>query len=139
MTTLESRTLTITIDAPFEKVMSDLADPMTHPEWAREFFSGAAQKTDHGYVLAPVPMMGGTIKFKIESDLLLGILDLYLAPQNSDFGPPLQARVIRNIDGVDILWTLSRFPGMSDTNWEGGLASMSKELLELKKRHEAIL
>lgn len=139
MTIFESRTLTVAIDAPFEKVMSDLADPMTHPEWAKEFFSGSAEKTGDGYVLAPVPMMGGTIKFKIQANIVLGILDLYLAPQDSDFGTPLQVRVIRNGDGVDILWTLPRFPGMSDTNWANGLESMSKELLELKKRHEAIL
>lgn len=136
MTIFETKTLTVAIDAPFEKVMTDLADPLTHPEWAKEFFAGPAEKTDNGYILAPVPMMGGTIKFKIESDITLGILDLYLAPQDSDFGTSLQVRVIRNGDGVNVLWTLLRFPGMSDTNWENGLVSMSKELLELKKRHE---
>jgi len=138
MTIFESKTLTIAIDAPFEKVMSDLADPMTHPEWATEFFSGSAEKTEAEYVLVSVPMMGGIIKFKIEANIPLGILDLYLTPQDSDFGAPLQVRVIKNGDGVDILWTLPRFPDTSDTNWERGLTSMSKELLALKKRLENI-
>lgn len=138
MTIFESKTLTITIDAPFKKVMSDLADPITHPEWATEFFSGSAEKTNYDYVLVPVPMMGGVIKFKIEANILLGILELYLTPQDSDFGVPLQVRVIKNGDGVDILWTLPRFPDVSDSNWERGLMSMSKELLALKKRLENI-
>ena len=139
MTVFESKTLTITINAPFKKVMSDLADPMTHPEWATEFFSGSAEKTDYDYVLVPVPMMGGIIKFKVEADILLGNLDLYLTPQDSDFGTPLQVRIIKNGDGVDILWTLLRFPGVSDSDWERGLISMSKELVALKKRLENIL
>ncbi|HHJ17557.1 MAG TPA: hypothetical protein ENJ80_12745 [Gammaproteobacteria bacterium] len=136
MTVFESKTLTVAIDAPYEKIMTDLADPMTHPEWAKEFFAGPAEKSKYGYVLAPVPMMGGAVKFKIESDITLGILDLYLAPPDADFGTPLQVRVIRNGDGANVLWTLLRFPGMSDSNWEDGLVSMSKELCELKKRHE---
>ncbi|HEC19792.1 MAG TPA: hypothetical protein ENI97_10685 [Gammaproteobacteria bacterium] len=136
MAIFESKTLTVEIDAPYEKVMMDLADPMTHPEWAKEFFAGPAKKSEYGYVLAPVPMMGGTIKFKIESDIALGLLDLYLAPPDSDYGAPLQVRVIRNGDGANVLWTLFRFPGLSDSNWKDGLISMSKELLELKKRHE---
>jgi hypothetical protein len=44
--------------------------------------------------------------------------------------------VIRNADGVDVLFTLARFPGQSDAEWEEGLASMARELTKLKARHE---
>ena len=59
MTTMTTETVRITIDAPFDKVVSDLADPMTHPEWGAEFFSGSAQRSRDGEVLATVPRMGG--------------------------------------------------------------------------------
>jgi hypothetical protein len=44
--------------------------------------------------------------------------------------------VIPNTDGVDVLFTLARFPGQSDDDWEEGLLSMSRELTNLKERHE---
>ena len=33
MTTMTTETVRITIDAPFDKVVSDLSAPMGHPEW----------------------------------------------------------------------------------------------------------
>ena len=133
----ETKTLTISIDAPFETVMADLADPMTHPEWATEFFSGPAEPGPNGSVTADVPMMGGKIRFKIESHPDQGILDLFLAPVGAEYGAPLPVRLLRNGDGVDILWTLTRFPGMPPQVWQDGLRSMERELLGLKERYEA--
>jgi hypothetical protein len=81
-------------------------------------------------------MMGGTVRYKIEADTKQGILDLFLSPEGADFGEPLPVRLIKNGSGVDVLWTLTRFPCMPDAVWENGLASMGKELLALKARHE---
>lgn len=136
MPIFQTKTLTISIDAPFEKVVTDLADPATHPEWAKDFFEGAAKRIESGEVLVTVPMMGGTVRYKIEADTKQGILDLFLSPEGADFGEPLPVRLIKNGSGVDVLWTLTRFPGMPDAAWENGLASMEKELLALKVRHE---
>ena len=46
-------------------------------------------------------------------------------------------RVVPNGDGCDVLFTLARFPGTPDEAWEEGLASMQRELENLKARHEA--
>ena len=136
MPIFQTKTLTISIDAPLAKVTSDLADPATHPEWAKEFFSGPAKKTESSEVLVPAPMMGGVVRFKIDADIDLGLLDLFIAPEGADFGMPIPVRLIKNGDGVDVLWTLTRFPGMPDLAWEQGLAGMERELLALKARHE---
>jgi len=48
MTTMTTDTVRITIDAPFEQVVADLADPMKQPEWATEFFAGPARETVDG-------------------------------------------------------------------------------------------
>ncbi|VAW95269.1 hypothetical protein MNBD_GAMMA21-1433 [hydrothermal vent metagenome] len=132
----ETKTLTVSIDAPFNAVADDLANPITHPEWATEFFTGDAVPNDKGGVNANVPMMGGPVKFEIKADAKQGILDLFLAPETGKFGDPLPVRLIRNGDGVDVLWTLTRYPGMPDIAWQLGLDSMNKELVSLKKRHE---
>lgn len=136
MATTVTDTARITIDAPFEQVTSDLADPITHPEWATEFFSGQARTTSEQEVLANVPRMGGEVHMKVDGDPATGRIDIYLAPLGVPFGPPLPVRVLPNGDGVDVLFTLARAPGLTDAEWEAGLASMQRELENLKRRHE---
>ena len=137
MATLHTHTLTVTIDAPLVKVAADLADPATHPSWATEFYAGPVRPAAGGEFLAPVPMMGGQVRHKIDADIARGLLDLYFAPQGAAYGPPIPVRLVPNGDGVDVLWTLARFPGVSDQAWQQGLAAMARELQALKRRHEA--
>ncbi len=136
MTTMTTATVRITIDAPFDEVVSDLADPATHPEWGTEFFDGPARPGEEGEVIVTVPRMGGEVRARVDADPGSGRIDLYLAPQGQPFGPPLPVRVVPNADGVDVLFTLARFPGQSDADWAEGLASMERELPKLKARHE---
>ena len=49
---------------------------------------------------------------------------------------PIPVRLVPNGDGVDVLWTLARFPGVTDQAWQQGLAAMVRELQALKRRHE---
>jgi hypothetical protein len=137
MATLHTHTLTVTINAPLVKVAADLADPTTHPSWATEFYAGPVRPTAGGDFIAPVPMMGGQVRHRIDADIARGILDLYFAPQGAAYGPPIPVRLVPNSDGVDVLWTLARFPGVSDQAWQQGLAAMARELQALKRRHEA--
>ncbi len=136
MATLHTRTLTVTIDAPLAQVAADLADPTTHPQWATEFYAGPVRPTAGGEFVAPVPLMGGEVRHKIDADIDRGILDLYYAPSGRPYGPPLPVRLVPNGDGVDVLWTLARFPGVTDQAWQQGLAAMARELQALKRRHE---
>jgi hypothetical protein len=136
MTTLHTHTLTVTIDAPLAQVAADLADPTTHPAWATEFYDGPVRAGEGGEFTAPVPLMGGEVRHKIDADIARGILDLYFATPGAPYGPPIPVRLVPNGDGVDVLWTLARFPGVSDLAWQQGLAAMARELQALKRRHE---
>lgn len=136
MNTLPIKTLTVTINAPFEQVARDLATPQNHPEWATEFFQGAARPGNDGEVIIYSPFMGTEARFRVEATAEDGIIDLYLAPGDAPYGPPLPVRLLHNGDGVDVLWTLTRFPGTPDERWEAGIASMERELQSLKQRHE---
>ena len=136
MSVLETTTVTVTIEAPFERVADDLADPARHPEWATEFFAGPAKAGRDGEVIVSVPQMGGDVSFRIDADQSRGILDLYLAPVGTAFGPPLPVRLVRNGDGVDVLWTLARPPHVANDDWSQGLESMRRELVNLKARLE---
>ena len=59
---------------------------------------------------------------KIDADPVCGRIDLYLAPKGAPYGPPLPVRVVPNGEGADVLFTLARFPGQSDAQWEQDLA-----------------
>ena len=65
MSTLTTETMTVTIDAPYDRVAEDLADPTAHPEWGTNFFSGPARQGDGNAVVVAVPMMGGDVRFSI--------------------------------------------------------------------------
>lgn len=88
MATLQTHTVTITINAPLAQVAADLADPTTHPQWATEFYAGPVRPTEGGEFIAPVPMMGGQVRHKIDADIARGILDLYFAPQERPMAHP---------------------------------------------------
>lgn len=137
MPTFTTATVSVTIDAPPARVSAELADPTTHPEWATEFFAGPVTAAGDGEYHVTVPRMGGDTRMWVDADVAGGRIDLYLAPAGAPFGPPLPIRVIPNGDGCDVLFTLSRFPDVPDAAWEEGLASMKRELANLKARHEA--
>ena len=61
---------------------------------------------------------------------------MFLAPLGAPFGPPLPVRVVPNGDGCDVLFTLARFPGQDDETWDSGLASMRRELEQLRALYE---
>ncbi len=137
MTTLETATVTVTIDAPLETVSADIADPSSHLEWATEFFSGSAEDKGDGTWQMNVARMGGPVLMRIDGDTALGVIDMYLAPVGAPFGAPLPVRVIPNGGGSDVLFTLTRFPDQTDQEWNEGLRSMKRELGNLKTRHES--
>ncbi len=137
MTTLTTETLRITIDAPYDEVTTYLAEPASAHEWATEFFAGPLSKGSGEEWVAQVPMMGGEVRYRQEIDLERGVIDLYLAPRGVEFGPPLPVRIVPNGDGADVLWTLTRFPGVPDEQWRASLQSMQRELDNLKRTLEA--
>lgn len=117
--------------------MALLADPSRAHEVGTEFFAGPLRRTDEGEWIANVPMMGGEVLYRQDVDAERGVIDIFLAPKGADFGPPLPIRVVPNADGVDVIWVLSRFPGVADDAWEAGIASLKRELAHVKKLVEA--
>ena len=110
MTTFTTKTIAVTIDAPFDKIAPDLAEPFTHLEWGAEFFAGPVGQESSGGLIVHVSAMGGDVQYRVETDLEHGIFDIFIAPLDGQFGPPLPVRLVRKGDVVDVLWTLIRLP-----------------------------
>jgi len=134
--TFETATVRVSVDRPFDQIVRDLADPIAHTEWATEFFAGQAEPIGRAEVRVDVPRMGGPARMRIAAEPEAGVIDLYLAPEGKPYGVPLPVRVVRNGDGADVLFTLTRFPGMPEALWKEGVESMERELAAFKRRHE---
>ena len=97
--------------APVDEVARDLAELTRHAEWATEFFDGPIEAIEGGEYVATVPRMGGRVHMRVDAHIATGAIDMYIAPEAEPFGPALPIRVIPNLDGCDVLFTLSRFLG----------------------------
>lgn len=136
MTTFTTKTIVATIDAPFDKVAPDLAEPFTYPKWGAEFFAGPVRQDSGGGLIVRVPAMGRDVQYRVETDLKHGIFEVVIAPLDRKFGPPLPVRLLRKGDGVDVLWTLIRLPEIPEEGWEQGIAAMEKELQRFNQHHQ---
>ncbi len=136
MSTLKTQCLKVTINAPFSVVANDLAQPETHPEWGTEFFDGPLKNNDDGSYSGQSKFMGGAFRYKVESNKDYGIFDLYLAPEGQGLGHALPVRLVKNYEGVDVIWVMAQMPDMPDQAFEQSCESLRRELKNLKARHE---
>ena len=136
MTTFTTKTIVATIGAPFDKVAADLAEPFTHPEWGAEFFAGPVRQDSGGGLIVRVPAKGGYVQYHVKTDFEHGIFDVFIAPLDGQFGPPLPVRLVRKGDGVDVLWTLIRLPEIPEEGWEQRIAAMERELQRFNQHHQ---
>lgn len=139
MTTSESATLTITVNAPYEQVLEQISDPLNHVAWDRDFFVGPARRGDHwNEARVSVPAVGGPARIRIETQRGCGALEVYLAAGEAPFGDPAHVRLERNGQGVDVLWTIRRSQGTPDELWQLTQSAMRRFLQKLKQGIEAV-
>lgn len=124
-------TRAVTIQRPFSAVTAVLADPLRYSDWAVEYFTAPVRQIDTDtYTVVTTP---GERRFRVDADVASGKFDLYLAELDQPFSYPLPIRVLANGDGVDVLFTLTREPWLSDDEWAHSLELLEAELLALKR------
>ena len=67
-----------------------------------------------------------------------GIIDIFLAAGDQDFGKPLPFHILENGASATVIWTLTQFPGMPDHMFKDGCASMERELVSLKDKFRGV-
>lgn len=109
------------------EVASFAGDPANLPAWAAGLSSGVRRSGDHW--LADSPM--GTVQVAFVGPVELGILDHDVTlPDGTVVHTPL--RVLRNDAGSEVVLTLYRRPGMSDTDLERDAAMVRADLERLR-------
>lgn len=112
MTTMESRTLSVSIDRPLGEVYEFLAEPANFPRWAK----GLDLDQD--------------VRFSERNPFGVADHSVFL-PGGQEVYVPLRA--IRNGSRTEVLLTLLRQPEMTDEVMERDAQMMRQDLLALKR------
>jgi hypothetical protein len=123
------RHISIGISRPFEEVYAFLAEPANFPKWA----SGLGHSFRHlGGMewLAETPMGRMTVRFTEQNRF--GVLDHSVTP---DDGAPMHnpMRAFPNRNGTEVVFSVSRRPGMSEEDFDRDAEWVARDLSALKR------
>jgi hypothetical protein len=128
----ESRHISIGIGRPAGVVYEFAVDPRHLPEWAAGIGT-SIELVDDEWV-AESPMGRITVRFADHNDL--GVLDhVVTLPTGERFDNPM--RVIPDGQGSEVIFTLRRWTGESDLEFESDAAAIAADLATLKRLLEA--
>jgi hypothetical protein len=129
---MESRHVSIWIEAAPEAVYEFAADPHTWPKWAAGLAEGGLHQTVEGWV-ADSPMGQVTVEFAPPNQF--GVLDhVVRLPSGEAVYNPL--RVIPGGvagGGCEVLFTVRRRAGMTDAQFDADAAAVAADLEALRR------
>jgi hypothetical protein len=127
-----SKTRTISIDAPPERVAAFASNPENLPRWATAFVRSVRRSGDAWIAETPVGPLG--IRFVAPN--AFGVLDhVVRLPDGSESLSSM--RVIPNGAGSEVLFTLFQRPGMTDAQFAEDVGMVERDLRTLKGVMEA--
>ncbi len=126
--TYESRTITVRIERPLDEVYDFVYKPDNFPKWASGL-STTLEKLD-GQWVADTP--AGKVKIHFSEWNPFGVVDHIVVPK---MGPEIHIplRAIRNGEGTEVIFTLLRYPGVSDEHFSRDIDWVTRDLHTLKK------
>lgn len=128
---LRSRTVSISIAVPPDRVIAYISDPANLPEWS---FFASVTETPSGWV-ATTPG-GGSVGIRFDVSETHGVVDHFVAPPGRDeIHVPM--RVVPNGPGSEVLFTLFQMPAMSDEDFARDAAVVEEDLASLRAILEA--
>ncbi len=126
--TVESRTITVRIDRPFDKVYEFLVDPANWNQWAFGLGKNIRRSPD-GWI---ADSDGGVATVQFTPRNNFGVVDhTVMRPSGQRVYVPM--RLIANSSGCELLFTLFREPNMSDTQFASDSGFVQRDLDGLKK------
>ena len=125
--TVESRTIAVRIDRPFDQVYEFLVDPVNWNRWA--FGLGKNLRRSNGAWIADSD--GGIVHVRFTAKNSFGVVDHTVTHPNGDrIYVPM--RLIANGGGCVLLFTLFREPGMTDAQFAADANFVRRDLNGLK-------
>jgi hypothetical protein len=129
--TVESRTISVRIDRPFDKVYEFLVDPSKWNQWAFGLGKNIRRSQD-GWI---ADSDGGVATVQFTPRNNFGVVDhTVIRPSGQRVYVPM--RLIANGSGCELLFTLFREPNMSDAQFASDAGFVQRDLDGLKKLFE---
>ncbi|TDC13468.1 SRPBCC family protein [Streptomyces sp. 8K308] len=127
----ESRHLSVRIDCPVADVYRYASNPTNLPEWAHGLGgAGSVEWIDGRWIAASSPMGRVEIVFAPPNDL--GVLDHDVTlPSGETVHNPV--RVIAHGSGSEVVFTLRRRPGMTESDFQRDAATVAADLARLRE------
>jgi hypothetical protein len=125
--TVESRTITVRIDRPFDQVYGFLVDPANWNQWAFGLGKNLRQSRS-GWV---ADSGGGTVNVRFTPRNSFGVIDHAVTRPNGD-RVYIPMRLLVNGGGCELLFTLFREPNMSDSQFASDANFVQHDLDGLK-------
>jgi hypothetical protein len=125
--TVESRTVTVRIDRPFDKVYEFLVDPVNWNQWAFGLGKNIRRSPD-GWIADD---NGGVASVQFTPRNSFGVVD-HTVTRASGQRVYIPMRLIVNGTGCELLFTLFREPNMSDAQFASDSGFVQRDLNRLK-------
>lgn len=133
MVTYDSRTLSVSINRPWNEVYAFAADPANMTQWAAGLGSDFAPAADGGGWIAHDPG-GNAIRITFTPSNPFGVLDHDVHTPGGIVHVAL--RVVPNGDGAEVTFLLLQERGMTDDELARDAAAVQKDLDTLKRLME---
>jgi hypothetical protein len=123
----QSKTLSVSIDCPPERVATFVADPTNLPKWGSAFVKSIRQ-TAEGWIAETTI---GPVGFEFVPANEHGVLDHFVRPAPGvEIRVPM--RVIPNHTGSEVLFTIFETPDMKPGQFAVDIATVERDLQTLK-------
>ena len=124
----ESRHLSVHVDRPVAEVYAFAHDPANLPRWAPGLGGSVVRENEAWFVETPQ----GRVRVTFAPDNAYGVLDHeVVTPSGDTVYVPMRA--IRDGDGCEVVFTVRRAPGTTDTEFERDAALVAGDLALLKR------
>jgi hypothetical protein len=126
---LRIETVATIVQAPAERVFGFISTIDNLPRWAIEFCRGLERVGDRHYVETPE----GRVVFDVRSDARTGVVDFVGGPEGQAPSTwPCRVVPLAETESV-VLFTAMQEPHVPDRTFEGQLASLRREMEQLKR------
>jgi hypothetical protein len=129
-----SRTITVAIARPLERVYAFLADPRNLSRWG----SGPRENfREIGPLEWETVGQGGVLRIRVTPKNRFGVLDFSMSPVGQQ-ALAIPARVYANGDGSEFAVTMFQYDGISDERFASDCEWLQADLLVLKTYLESL-
>jgi hypothetical protein len=129
---VESRTVTVALNAPREQAFAFLSEVENAPKWAVEFIQELKRVGGDYHVVTPM----GELLYRVQPDDRTGVIDILVGPSQEELGL-FPTRVIALAgDRSAYQFTMFRAPGVPDAVFQDQYDSLRREMAHLQRLFE---